>query len=198
MVDPSIRTEGISAVLKIVVKCPFYHLFGENWTDDEDERSNRSQSSSLTSNNLCWPEKDKDENVLVSLFIPTLRGLYLLTSVILLLNLLIAMFNSSIVKVEQRSERLWYLYRRNVIFENWNRSCFPFAPYLLFVIFMRWIYVSCSKENRKEGGGATRPSIQKNDLLTTLDLSYLAVYSQGLANCSDINDIPDHLMTFSL
>ena len=82
---------------------------------------------------------DRNSSALVSYFLPTVRGLYLLTTVVLLLNLLIAMFNSTITKMEERSERLWYLYRRNVILENWNRSPFPFAPFLLVEIIVSWI-----------------------------------------------------------
>ena len=117
------------AVMKIVLKCPIYHLFGENFNDDEE--------------NYCWPEKGNSSNFTVAIFIPTLRGLYLLISVVLLLNLLIAMFNSSIGKVEQRSERLWYLHRRNIIFENWKRCSFPFAPYQLIQIILSWVCKCC-------------------------------------------------------
>ena len=122
-VNPKLRGQGNLTALKIILNCPFYHLFGDHLTDME----------------LCWPEKGQNQSVLVANFIPTLRGLYLLIAVILLLNLLVAMFNSSIQKVEQRSERLWYLYRRDIIFENWKRGTFPFAPYQLIGIVWSWI-----------------------------------------------------------
>ena len=119
ILNPDLMNSEIT-LLKVVLNCPFYHLFGEHMTENE----------------YCWPESNRTDTFLVAYYQPTLRGFYLMTTVILLFNLLIAMFNSTITKVEARSERLWYLHRRDVILENWNRSCFPFAPFLLIqVIF---------------------------------------------------------------
>ena len=133
-VKPDLMKSTNYAPLKILIKCPFYHLFGEYFTDGNDT--------------LCWPEKGQTDNIVVNNVLPTLRGLYLLVCVVLLLNLLIAMFNSSIIKVEARSERLWYLHRRKIIFENWKRSIFPFAPFLLsgnlIILVRHWYRKYCS------------------------------------------------------
>ena len=58
---------------------------------------------------------------------PLMRGVYMLITFIMLLNLMIAVFQYSIDKVQEQADRNWNIYRKAVIFQYHNSPILP-AP----------------------------------------------------------------------
>jgi hypothetical protein len=100
---------------------PVWHLFGETYDDDfsEDIESNA--------------ELHQHYKYFITKFLgPLIRFIYMLIAVILLLNLLIAIFAYSIKSVTEKSKQYWNVKRTSLIIEYCNKSKIP-IPFCLFV-----------------------------------------------------------------
>jgi len=112
---------------------PLWHLFGESLDHDfeDDPKEN---------------EEHYEYNVFVLKFLgPLVRFIYMLFTVILLLNLMIAVFNKSIERVSEKTNETWNRYRKAIILEYYSRSRIPIPfsivtdlYFLTCVCFSKW------------------------------------------------------------
>ena len=129
---------------------PLWHWFGESLDKDFDVEE---------------PLKEVDDDYKYKVFVlkflgPFFRFIYMLITVILLLNLMIAVFNKSIERVSEKSNETWNRHRKAVILEYYGRSRMP-IPFSIIteVIFLlrlatsKWCPISfydrCSKALQK-------------------------------------------------
>ena len=88
----------------------------------------------------------------VELILGIMKGIYMLASVIILLNLLIAMFSYSFTRIQEQSHRIWCLNKHNLIFEYYDRSKWP-PPLAIFSILRRFfLFSGCCKHLRQKCG----------------------------------------------
>ena len=91
---------------------------------------------------------------------PFVRFIYMLFTVILLLNLMIAVFNKSIERVSEKSNETWNRHRKAVILEYYGKSRVPIpfsiiteTIFLIRCCTMKWLpfslYDHCSKALQK-------------------------------------------------
>ena len=107
-----------------LISQPFWHLFGESFIDAYDEYLPQRNDTSAYA---------YEYRVSMILFLaPLMRIIYVLITVVLLLNLMIAIFQYSIDSVQAQADRNWNIYRKAVIFEYHNRAILP-APLSLFL-----------------------------------------------------------------
>ena len=78
-----------------------------------------------------------------------MRGIYVLITVILLLNLMIAIFQYSINRVQQQADRNWNIYRKAVIFQYNNSAILP-APLSLIMDVASLLNGFCKKSTLLE------------------------------------------------
>lgn len=74
-------------------------------------------------------------------------GIYLLIANVLLLNLLIAIFGNTFLKVQEKSDEIWKFRRFALVYEYKIRPAFmpPFILLEHFFLFMRWVYKTLKK-----------------------------------------------------
>ena len=67
------------------------------------------------------------------------------TTVILLLNLLIATFTYNISKLQEKERKIWCIYRREIIFEHFNSPALPHPFSLILYVrgFIMWFRKFC-------------------------------------------------------
>ena len=118
---------------------PLWHLFGESLSADFEEDK--------------FPFNEKDPHFTYKLAIvkfwgPMLRFVYMLITVILLLNLMIAIFNKSIQEVTDQAKKLWNVYRKSVIIEYHAKPILP-IPLSILQVFPGLVVSKSLKKLRK-------------------------------------------------
>ena len=103
---------------------PFWHLFGESFIESYDK------FLPLRNDTGAYAYEYRVTTIL--LMAPFMRIIYVLITVVLLLNLMIAIFQYSINLVQTQANRNWNIYRKAVIFEYHNRAILP-APLSLIL-----------------------------------------------------------------
>ena len=86
------------------------------------------------------------------ILLPGMKGIYMLISVIILLNLLIAMFSYSFTLIQDQSYRIWCFSKHDLIFEYFDRSKIP-APFAILSLVKRFCLRSrCCKRWKQSNG----------------------------------------------
>ena len=78
---------------------------------------------------------------LVELILGIMKGTYMLTCAVILLNLLIAMFSHSFTMIQEQSLQIWCLKNHDLIFEYYYRSKWP-PPLAIFSIIRSFFVLS--------------------------------------------------------
>ena len=111
---------------------PLSHLFGE--FEDFDEVKNIKEI-----------DDDYKYKIFVLKFLgPFLRFVFMLFTVILLLNLMVAVFNKSIERVSEKTNEIWNRYRKSVILEYYGKSRMP-IPFSIITEVIFLIHLATSK-----------------------------------------------------
>ena len=99
----------------------FWNLFGETFLEEYTELYDniKEKNGTATLNLPTYAELS------TKILIPLLQGIYMFVTVVLLLNLLIAIFTYNITKLQEKEIKLWYIHRREVIFEYFHRPSLP-------------------------------------------------------------------------
>ena len=113
---------------------PFWHLFGENSLD--------AYNNHLPKTNETSAYNYEYRVSMIHFVAPVIRIIYVILCVVLLLNLLIAIFQYSINKVHEQADCNWNIYRKGVIFEYHNMSILPEPLSLIFDLlrFVCWLF----------------------------------------------------------
>ncbi|RDD41212.1 Transient receptor potential cation channel subfamily M member 3 [Trichoplax sp. H2] len=142
----------ITLVGKVLYK-PYYQMLGEFFLD-------------LVTNGNC-PNTTligKNEKCVHNAWImPWLLGFYVLVTNILLLNLLIAVFNDTYVKVQENSDIIWKSQRYTLITEFVKKPALP-APFIIIAHFYRLLKYAWAKYSH-------RHKEQLDDNTTTIQIS---------------------------
>ena len=139
IVDMFLSVNGSDVVyfLDDLLEHPFWHLFGESFLESYDKF--------LPMRNDTGAYAYDYRVMMILLMAPLMRIVYVLISVVLLLNLMIAIFQYSIDLVQTQADRNWNIYRKAVIFEYHNRAILP-APLSLVLdvgILLSLFYRKC-------------------------------------------------------
>ena len=119
-----------------LISHPFWHLFGESFIDAYDQYLPKKNETTAYAYGY---------RVTMILFLaPLMRIIYVLITVVLLLNLMIAIFQYSIDLVQAQADRNWNIYRKAVIFEYHNRAILP-AP-LSLLLDVGVLFVLCFRK----------------------------------------------------
>ena len=105
---------------------PYFMIYGELFAEDIDPD--------------CGPEYDVKECVTGRWLNPLLMTVYLLVANILLLNLLIAVFNSIFLKTNAFSHQIWHFNRFGVVMEYEQKAALP-PPLIIFshiYLIVKW------------------------------------------------------------
>ena len=151
--DPSITRTLVDLILNIngtdviyfvdeLMEHPFWHLFGESFIDDYDIYLPMRNDTS------AYAYDYRVATVIITA--PVMRLIYVLVTVVLLLNLMIAIFQYSIDLAQNQADRNWNIYRKEVIFEYHNRAILP-APFSLvldFGILLCLFYRRCTRSKQ--------------------------------------------------
>ena len=112
----------------------FWNLFGETFLEEYqdlyDEASVRNETVHLQLAKSQFHLPTYAE-LSTKILVPLLQGIYMFVTVILLLNLLIATFTFNITKLQETEIKLWYIFRKEVIFEYFYQ---PFLPHPFSII----------------------------------------------------------------
>ena len=116
----SINQVNITLFFDDLLTKPLWHLFGESLSADFED----------------FPKLEEDPHYTYKLAIikfwgPMLRFMYMLITVVLLLNLMIAIFNKSIAEVDVQAKKLWNVYRKSIIIEYYAKPVLP-MPFSIF------------------------------------------------------------------
>jgi len=117
---------------------PYFNTFGELFIDGE-KTNGKTRFGVNATNEFAEP---------IAL---GFLGIYLLVANVLLVNLLIAIFNTSFVSIQAQSDRLWKFNRFALIYEYKYRPCLcpPFSIFEHILTFIRWIYRLCYRAHKK-------------------------------------------------
>jgi len=109
-----VKQANITFFFDDLLNKPLWHLFGESLSADFD--------------NLTKVEEGPHHTyklAVIGFWGPMLRFFYMLITVILFLNLMIAIFNKSIQEVDVQAKKLWNVYRKSVIIEYYAKPVLP-------------------------------------------------------------------------
>ena len=115
----------------------FWNLFGETFMDEYTELAENVEPDNSTAHFTLPTYAEVSTKILI----PLLQGVYMFVTVVLLLNLLIAIFTYNITKLQEKEIKLWFIHRREVIFEYFHRPALP-QPFSLIINirdFVIWV-----------------------------------------------------------
>ncbi|XP_028404438.1 transient receptor potential cation channel subfamily M member 2-like isoform X2 [Dendronephthya gigantea] len=145
------NTTNFWDVLKGIIEKPYFQMYGELFYEDFAED----------------PTIHGDGKWLG----PTLLGIYMLLTNVLLLNLLIAIFNYTFEKIQESSDRVWKFKRYGLIREFHDRP--TLVPPLMILshiyIFIKWMVQMCGCGTKPVYGSALKLTLSEheNDQLTS-------------------------------
>ena len=140
--------------LKSLIAHPFWHLFGESFIDAYDDY--------LPAKNDTTAYAYGYRVTMIHFLAPLMRSVYVLITVVLLLNLMIAIFQYSIDSVQAQADRNWNIYRKAIIFEYQNRAILP-APLSIFVDVGILLVLFCRRVSGRRLRVSVLPASQRFD-----------------------------------
>eukprot|EP00049_Salpingoeca_infusionum_P018811 m.358873 g.358873 ORF g.358873 m.358873 type:complete len:1618 (-) comp18327_c0_seq1:37-4890(-) len=153
---PSMPFSGES--MQRIVMRPYFQVYGELFLDDIESESDCIGNTPFYNcgYKTAW-------------LVPGLLALYILVTNILLVNLLIAMFNDTYIKVQEKSNILWRRQNYELFQEYRDKPVLP-GPFLLLVhlyLIATWLFKQCcGKDN--QGAGDQHAINEKNKRLDKL------------------------------